>query len=338
MGLARASRQLEETVKKPGPVFAGLANAQVLVTGANGFIAGYLLPRLVECGARVIAAAPDLGWRPWVIRLVEEGQITFVKADALTPEGAEQLTPYLADLECVIHLARVWAQGSSPLELAVDEINRNLLGTIRFLSIASKLGAGIVYPSSIEVYGIPERLPLCEDHPLRPISPYAIAKAAAEGFLKAHSAKNNTAIAIVRYATVYGPGELEPRAIPNFIRAALRGDPPLVDGDGLDVRDYVYVVDVVDATLRALVTTRKGFHMYNVGTGIGCKTIDLAWEIVRLTDSNLKPAYRSSDRNPLEIVCDISKARDELDYLPAYTLEEGVSAEIKWFRDNTTLW
>jgi UDP-glucose 4-epimerase len=329
---------LGETVKQPGPDFAVLANAHVLVSGANGFIAGYLLPRLVEYGAKVVAAAPDWGWRPWVISLVEEGKITFVKADALTPEGSEQLTPYLADVEYVIHLARVWAQGSSPLELAVDEINRNLLGTLRFLSVASELGAGIVYPSSVEVYGIPERLPLCEDHPLRPVSPYAIAKAAAEGFLRAHSAKKNAAITIMRYASVYGPGELEPRAIPNFIRAALRGDPPLVDGDGLDVRDYVYVVDVVEATLRALVATRKRFHIYNVGTGIGYKTIDLAREIILLTGSNLKPAFRSSDRIPLEIVCDISKARDELGYLPAYTLEEGLSAEIRWFRDNPTLW
>ena len=325
-------------MKQPSPDFVGLANAQVLVTGANGFIAGYLLPRLVEYGAKVIATAPDWGWRPWVIRLIEEGKVTFVEADVLTLEGAERLTPYLADVECVIHLARVWAQGSSPLELAVDEINCNLLGTIRFLSVASEFSSGIVYPSSVEVYGVPERLPLCEDHPLRPVSPYAIAKVAAEGFLKAHAVLNNAAITIVRYATVYGPGELEPRAIPNFIRAALLGEAPLIDGNGLDVRDYVYMADVVDATLRALATTRKGFRVYNVGTGIGCTTIDLARKIIRLTDSDLKPAHRSSDRIPLEIVCDISKARNELGYLPAFTLDEGLIAEIRWFRDNTTLW
>lgn len=251
------------------PGLAKLADRQVLVTGATGSIGSQLVPRLVECGARVVVAAPAVGWRPWVARLVEEGKVTFIEADALRSEGVEQLASYLADVDFVIHLARVWAQGNTPLELAIDEITRNLLGTIRFLAVAAECVSGIAYPSSIEVYGPPKRLPLSEDHPARPVSPYAVAKLAVEGFLKAHAAGEGIAIAILRYATVFGPGELVPRAVANFIRAALRGEPPLIDGEGLDVRDHVYVVDVVDATLRGLAAARQGAHVYNVGTGVG---------------------------------------------------------------------
>lgn len=315
-----------------------LADKHVLVTGATGFIGSQLVPRLVECGARVIAAAPALGWRPSVARLVGEGKVTFVEADALTPEGMERLTPYLVDVDFVVHLARVWAQGNTPLELAVDETTRNLLGTVRFLAVAAERVSGIAYSSSVEVYGPPKQLPLREDHPLRPASPYAVAKLAVEGFLKAHAAREGIAIAILRYATVYGPGELVPRAVPNFIRAALQGKPPLINGEGLDVRDYVYVADVVDATLRALAAGQQGAHVYNVGAGIGYTTIDLARLIIRLSGAHLVPLHRPSNRIPLEIVCDISKARAELGYSPAFTLEQGLSAEIQWFRDNPALW
>jgi len=316
----------------------GIAGKRVLVTGANSFIACHLLPCLVECGAKIVAVAPDLGWRPWVAKLVEDGRITFVEADALTQDGVEQLAPYLAVTDCVVHLARVWAQGSMSLELAVDETERNVLGSIRFLAKAAQYGLRIVYPSSVEVYGPPERLPLQENHPLRPVSSYAVAKSAVEGFLSVQGAKEGTPIVILRYATVYGPGELEPRAVPNFIRAVLTDSPPVVDGEGRDIRDYVYIADVVNATLQALGISMAGIRVYNVGTGISSTTIDLARLIIRLAGTDLEPVHRPSDHIPLEIVCDISKALAELGYSPAYTLEEGLATEIQWFRDNPNLW
>jgi len=316
----------------------GIAGKRVLVTGANSFIACHLLPRLVECGAKIVAVAPDLGWRPWVARLVEDEKIAFVEADALTPDGVEQLAPYLAVTDCVVHLARVWAQGSTSLELAVDEIDRNLLGTIRFLSVASKFGLDIVYPSSVEVYGLPERLPLCEDHPLRPVSPYAVAKQAVEEFLGVYASRCSTSVIILRYANVYGPGELEPRAIPNFIRAVLNGDSPIIDGEGLDVRDYVYIDDVIDATLLSLDKKQKGGKTYNVGTGKGYTTYDLACTIIRLIGTHLEPLCRPSTRVPMKIICNISKAKKELGYVPKYTLEQGLSEEIQWFQNNQNYW
>lgn len=338
MGYSGAGRKLAGAVNGAQPALASLADRQVLVTGATGFIGSQLVPRLVECQARVIAAAPGLGWRPWVARLVQEGKVTFVEADALTPAGADFLSAYLTDADYVVHLARVWAQGNTPLELAVDETVRNLLGSIRFLAIAARRGLGIAYSSSVEVYGSPGPLPKSEDQPLRPTSPYGVAKMAVESFLKAHAASAPNSIAILRYATVYGPGELAARAVPNFIRAALQGQPPVVDGEGLDVRDYVYVRDVVEATLRVLAASADGVHVFNVGTGLGCSTIELAQLVLRVTGVPLEPICRPSSHVPLEIVCDISRAQRELGYFPAYTLEQGVSAEAGWFRANPALW
>ena len=155
-----------------------------------------------------------------------------------------------------MHLARVWAQGKTTLDLAVDEVSSNLLGTLRFLANIGQRAINIIFPSSVEVYGVPDRLPMPECHHLRPLSPYAVAKAAVEEFLLVHAFKSNNSVTILRYATVYGPGELEPLAIPNFIRAILNGKSPVIDGDGLDVRDYVFINDVVDATLLAIVNER----------------------------------------------------------------------------------
>jgi nucleoside-diphosphate-sugar epimerase len=315
-----------------------LEGQRVLVTGLTSFIGSHLIPELVKRGVQVVATAPDLGWRPWTRDLVTDGKITFVKADVLTPEGIDLITPYLASADHVVHLARVWAQGRTLLDLAVDEIARNLLGTIRFLSIAAQHVRGIVYPSSVEVYGAPESLLLNENHPLRPVSPYAVAKVSAEGFLQAYAAKSSIALTILRYATVYGPGELEPRAVPNFIRAALANESPSVDGNGLDVRDYVYIADVVEATVRTLVSSRKGTRIYNIGTGVGCSTKDLALLVMRLTGNLHELVYRTSGRVPTQVICDVSTARVELDLPPGSTLEQGLTSEIQWFRDNDALW
>lgn len=320
-----------------GEVF-DLTSFSVLVTGATGFIGSHIIPKLVECGANVIAVAADYGWQPWITQLIENEKIKFIKADILTIEGVEQVVPLLADVDSIIHMARVWAQGNNKLELSIDEVNRNLLGSLRFLSGVANGVKRIIYPSSVEVYGVPEHLPLREDHPLQPVSPYAVAKVASEGFLKAHAAAEEISVTILRYSTIYGPAELDPRAIPNFIRAALLSTAPKINGTGLDIRDYVYIADVVDATLKALFIDKSGAHIYNIGSGVGCTTNDLAQLIIQLTKSTIEPIHQVSSRPTSKIVCDISKAKIELGYYPSYSLTNGLTDEIFWLKSNKGLW
>jgi UDP-glucose 4-epimerase len=137
----------------------------------------------------------------------------------------------------------------------------------------------------------------------------------------------------LRYATVYGPGETVPRAIPNFIRAALDGQPPVIAGDGLDEHDYIHVADVVDATMLAL--RRRASGVFNVGSGVGTSTLELARIVVRLAGADVEPVFCpriAPPTEPVRVVCATDFARSALTFTASRSLADGITEEIGWFR------
>lgn len=315
-----------------------LAGKCILVTGLTSFVASGLLPQLVQARAHVIATDTNVGWRPWIAKLVEQKRIEFVNADVLTEVGLEALRPRFVDVDCIIHLARKWAEGATPLQVCVDEVTTNLLGSVRFLANACQRVKKVIYPSTVEVYGSSESLPLKENHKISPASPYAVAKSAAEGFLRTQAVQENLELCILRLSTIYGPGELEPRAVPNFVRAALQKEELVIDGSGTDIRDYVNISDVACATLTAVHKLRRGVQVFNIGTGVGCSTVDLARQVIRLTGGKHNLRFRPNNRVPSKVICDVTAARDQLGFVAQISLEKGLAAEIQWFRDNPAFW
>jgi len=141
---------------------------------------------------------------------------------------------------------------------------------------------------------------------------------------------------VLRYATVYGPGETVPRAIPNFIQAALDGQRPVIAGDGLDEHDYIHVTDVVDATMLAL--RRRASGVFNIGSGIGTSTLDLARTVVRLAGSDVEPVFlrRIGPRTaPVRVVCSTDLARNTFNFTASRSLADGITEEIGWFRSES---
>lgn len=315
-----------------------LESENILITGAEGFIGSHLVKRLVNYKANIIATAPSLGWRPWFIELVRSKKIKFLKVDVLTKKGLEKLNSYISNIDLVIHMARVWANGVTMLQRSSDEAERNLLGTIRFFSFITQYVSDIIYPSSIEIYGIPDKLPIKECCSVNPISPYGVAKLAVENFLKVCSSYDHLNITILRYSTIYGIGELEPRAVPNFIRSALKNESPIIYSNGQDIRDYIFMDDVINATIKSIIERKKGLHIYNVGSGVGYSTNDLANIIIKLVGSKVKPVHKKITRQPIKIICDIEKIKNDIGYSHKFSLEEGLSKEIQWFRENVNLW
>jgi UDP-glucose 4-epimerase len=315
-----------------------LAGREVLVTGATGFIGSHVVERLVGLGAQVTAVGPTLGWRPIAPRLVRQERIRFVKLKAFwSPASLGQVESEFKDVEYVVHLAYAMPRGRSSLENAVDEVRQNVLGTLRFMQRLPDSVLKICFASSAMVYGRNPPQPVSETTCACPATAYAASKLATETYLRLYAEGSGVPVSILRYATVYGPMETVPRAIPNFIRQVLAGGSPVIYGRGNDIRDYVHVIDVVDATLRALTCDVPTLQVYNVGTGIGHTTREIAERIIRLAGKHVEPLHKPAEHVSYNLVCDISRARSILGYAPKVGLSEGLKDEILYFASNPEL-
>jgi len=315
-----------------------LANRQILVTGATGFIGSHLVERLVALGAHVRAIGPTLGWRPVVSSLARQGKVRFVKLGAFwNPASVGRVLAELQGVEYVVHLGYAVPQGKSLLEKAAGDVRQNVLGTLAFIKRLPPSVSKVCFASSVMVYGCNPPQPVSETDFACPATIYATGKLATETYLRACEKEIGFAVSILRYATVYGPMETVPRAIPNFIRKVLAGKPPIIRGDGEEVRDYVHVLDAVDATLLALAQEGRG-QVYNVGTGKGHTTNEIAERFIQLAGRPLKPIHEPANQRSYKLVCDISHARNVLGYEPRVKLDDGLVDELQYYASNPHLW
>lgn len=316
-----------------------LANKCVLVTGATGFIGSHLVERLVNVNARVVATGSDLGFRPQVKRLVEQGHVHFVELEAFwDPAEIDKVRSDFEDVEYVVNLAYVMPRGNSLLEKVVDDLHRNVLGTLQFIQLLPETISKICFASSVMVYGSTPPLPVSETDDVNPESVYSCGKFATENYLRLYTKEREISTTVLRFATVYGPWEIDPRAIPNFIRRVLAGKPPEIFGKGDDVRDYVHVSDVVEATLLALADDTFGYKVFNVGSGEGFSTFEIAEKVIKLADGQFSPILKPATNIETKIVCDINHSIDVLGYEPKVNIDKGIINEIKFFKDNPKLW
>ena len=305
---------------------------RVVLTGGGGFIGSYVLARMIGAGIDVTLVGPNTGKSRYTASLVAAGEARFVHCDESFRDYGV-LRSALADADALVLLGYVMPTTASPADRLLEEFDRNVEPTLRLLRAAGDRVRQIVFASSVSVYGIPTRMPVGESDALSPRTPYAIGKVACEQALQLQSAASGARCGILRYSTVYGPGELVPRAIPNFIRAALAWQMPRIRGDGLDEHDYVHVTDVADATLTAL--RRKTQGVFNIATGLGTTTSDLAQLVYKLAGATAVPVFELSAepaRARVRLVCDTERARAQLGFIARRPLAEGISEEIGWFR------
>jgi UDP-glucose 4-epimerase len=310
----------------------GLRESRVVMTGGGGFIGSHLLARMVSAGMDVTLLGPDTGRSRYTASLVAQGIVRFFRCDAAFTED-DLLPRIIESADALVLLGHIMPTSSSPARRLLDEINRNIAPMVRLLRAALRGKAHIVFASSVSVYGAPTLSPVRESDPARPLTPYAIAKLTCEQSIEALCGTAPLTASILRYSSVYGPGETVPRAIPNFIRSVLSGTQPLVDGDGRDERDYIHVADVVDATLAAL--HRKAAGTFNVGTGMGTSTRDLVELVIKLAGARITPRHTGDadpSRQPTKIVCDTQAACTGLGFVARRSLTEGISEELGWFK------
>lgn len=321
------------------PGMEQLAQRKVLVTGATGFIGSHLVARLAGLNAQVLAMGPGMGARPLVKHLVEQGRVRFIKLAAFWSAAAlERVRADFAGVEAVVHLAYVMPRGKNQSERTLDDLRRNVFGTLQLISLLPGTVKKLVFASSCMVYGANTQAPVSESTPARPASPYGCGKFATENYLRLFASENGASLTILRLATVYGPYETDPRAIPNFIRHILAGKSPLIYGDGNDVRDYVHVSDVVQAIILALCDHDCAFDILNIGSGEGHSTRAIAEKLIKIIGKDTEPIYKQRNEDAQKIICDITHARQKLGYTPKIDLENGLSNEISFFSENPRFW
>lgn len=301
-----------------------------LVLGGAGFVGSHLTEALAQSGERVRVFE-----RPHVDRLAHlprKGVEVFT-GDLLNPQS---VVPALRGTEIVFHLVSTTLPKNSNDNPAYD-VETNVVGGLRLLDLCREHGVRkVVFVSSGgTVYGIPQALPIREEHPTDPICSYGIHKLALEKYLQLAHRLHGLEYCILRPANLYGPGQrldTAQGAVAVFLDRALRGLPIEIWGDGSVVRDYVYVGDAVDAILKAARYAGEP-RIFNLGSGGGTSLKELVAEIQKLLGRTLQVNYAPT-RN-LDVpanVLDPALARRHLGWSATTPLAEGLRRTYEWLR------
>ncbi|CNG47776.1 nucleoside-diphosphate-sugar epimerase [Mycobacterium tuberculosis] len=299
-----------------------------LVTGAAGFIGSHLVDRLLADGHEVIGV-DDLSSGRNVRPGVELWELDV--ADPALVERAAARRP-----EVICHLAAqvsVRASVSDPL----GDARANVLGTANVLEAARAAGGRkVVFTSSCAVYGVPDALPVPPDAELRPASPYAASKVSGEVYAGMYRRLHGIDFTTLTLANVYGPRQTpegEAGVVSIFTDALLSGRPTKVYGDGGQTRDYVYVLDVVDAFARAAGGAGGGRRL-NVGTGLQTTDRDLHTLVAEAAGAPDDPEFAPARLGDLPAMAVDPRATGEaLGWEPAVGLAEGIAATVAWARE-----
>ncbi len=307
---------------------------KAIVTGAAGFIGSTLSRHLLDAGHQVtgvdcLTKAYDVEVKTRNLdRLVDFDRFQMLYADLTT----QPLTYIVGDADVVFHLAGQASVTRSWGESFGDYTRNNVTATQRLLEACVDAGVPrLVYASSSSVYGNATLLPTPETALPRPISPYGVSKLAGEHLCHAYQQERGLSAVSLRLFTVYGPGQRPDMCFHKLFRAAVRGEPFVVNGDGTATRDFTYVDDVVDAMVAAASSGWDGVANVGGGHRVGLReVIDEVQSIVGPIDVRYGDAVAGDARNTS---ADVSLARAAFDYRPSVSLPVGLSAMAQWVRE-----
>ena len=303
-----------------------------LVTGGAGFIGSHLVRRLLREG-RTVRVVDDLSTGDERRLADVADRVELVRADL----AADPLGPIVAGVARIYHLAAVPSVPRS----VTDPVRSHAsvaTATLRLLVASRDAGVGrVVLSSSSSVYGETDVSPKHEGLPLRPLSPYAVAKAAAEGYARVFASLYGLHTVTLRYFNVFGPSQDPASAyaavIPIFITRALAGETLVVNGDGTQTRDFTYVDNVVDANLAAASAPAPPGSVYNVAAGSPRSILDLVASLERLLGRTLPVRHQAQRAGDIKHShADLSAARRELRWEPRIAFDDGLARTVEWYR------
>jgi nucleoside-diphosphate-sugar epimerase len=306
---------------------------KAVVTGVAGFIGSQLAESLLADGHEVVGLDAFVDYYP---RSVKEGNLRAARdhASFRLLEGlveATDLAPLLDGAAQVFHLAAQAGVRASWGHEFERYTSHNVLATQRLFEAAVSSGTPrVVLASSSSVYGDSRSLPLREDGPCRPVSPYGVTKLACEHLAHLYGQLHGLPVVSLRYFTVYGPRQRPDMAFHRFLRAARDGAPIHVFGDGLQTRDFTFVSDIVAATRAAGDSGRPG-GVYNVGGGERVTLNHVLELIAELTGRRLDIVREAAQKGDMrDTFADTRAAARDLGFRSTVALREGLAREWAW--------
>ena len=305
---------------------------RAIVTGAAGFLGSHICTRLLSNGWEVVGFDNLLTG--------EMGNLAHLQGEESFSYVQQDVTQYIeihGDVDWVLH----WASPASPidyLQFPIQTMKVGSLGTWRALGVAKDKGAGFVLASTSEVYGDPQVHPQPETYwghvnPVGPRGVYDEAKRYGEALSMAYHRQHGVPVKLVRIFNTYGPRMRrgDGRAVPNFIKQSIKGEPLTVHGDGSQTRSLCYVDDLVEGIWRFIGSDVTG--PVNVGNPHEISVKELAELVATLAGSDSEVVYKDRPVDDPEVRCpDISLAQNKFGWEPQVSLEDGLARTIEWAR------
>ena len=307
-------------------------NAHVLVTGGAGFIGSHLVDALLEHPDARVTVLDKLTYAGSKANLAQhdgDDRLRFVQGDVADPSV---VAPLVADVSRVIHAAaetHVDRSISGPAEFVLT----NVVGTQVVLDACRTHDRPLLLVSTDEVYGQNEpEGTFDEGSPIRPRSPYAASKAAAELLARSYGITYGLPVWIVRGTNAFGPRQNPEKAIPVFTTAALEGRPIPVYDDGRQSREWLYVTDWAAACIIALQHGEPG-DVFNIGDGFELANVELAGSICRLVGADESLVTFVPDRPGHDLRYGMASERlHELGWRPIVPFDDGLARTVEWYR------
>ncbi len=308
---------------------------KALVTGVAGFIGSHLAELLVREGHEVTGIDCFLDYYP---REAKEANLAELSSSAEfrfveSPLQELDLPKLVEDGDWIFHLAAQAGVRASWGEQFSIYTTNNILATQQLLeaSVRADIKA-FVYASSSSVYGNAAALPMREDMPLHPVSPYGVSKLAAEQLCELYYVNHRLPTISLRYFTVYGPRQRPDMAFHRLLRSALFDEPFHLFGDGKQTRDFTFIGDAVRAT-QAAATNGKPGRVYNIGGGSRVSMLEVLEAVERVAGRAPRIEHAPDQKGDMrDTYADTSRAREDLGYQPGTLLADGLAAEWTWLQ------
>ena len=318
-----------------------MKNKTILITGADGFIGSHLTEMLVKQGAKVKALSQynSFNYWGWLEDIHCLDSIEVLNGDIRDPHYCKHITK---DVDIVFHLAALIAIPYSYVAPS-SYVDTNVTGTLNIVQACLENNVQKVIPTSTsEVYGTAQYVPIDENHPIQPQSPYSASKIGADNMAMSFYNAFNLPVTIVRPFNTYGPRQSARAVIPTIITQIANGQKSIKLGDVSPTRDFNYVEDTCRGFIQLALCEEAIGETVNIGSNYEISVGDTLNLIKEIMQSNVEfitdeQRIRPEKSEVFRLWCDNSKIKSLTGFEPKYSIKDGLEKTIEWFKDPENL-
>jgi UDP-glucose 4-epimerase len=314
-------------------VLKKISGTSIVVTGGAGFIGSHLTERLLNLNVRKITVIDSLDYGREK-NINSDGRVVFLKFK-IGADPINDLKGYLDNSDCLFHLAAEKHNPSAGDPHSLYKVN--IIGTSDLFELAGKCNVRkVVFSSSLHVYGQTDYPPMKESDTPNPNNIYGISKLSGEHLLSFYARKYGFDFTILRYFFTYGPRQFsgfghKPVIVGTFSRM-LHGLPAIIIGDGRQSMDYLYIDDLIDATVESMASNFSG-EIFNVGSSTDIMINELMEHMIQVFGKSVTVCYAPPDRTAHHhYIADIHKIQTMLSWKPKTSIEQGLQKTLDWMQ------